>query len=269
MIEKIVRKEIELQKGVKLYSVPDARMSDEELREALHNDWDFANWEEPTAEMCQDMDIEPGIKTLILGGFDEFCFCPKEKIFPNVVELHICRNVSCIIIDPKAFPNIRKVTSESPYFLDSDMLVRLPDDIADMVMCDEISKQDAANMNRGILENVFCRRPDEVVDLNGIQEISGNCSFYGCETENIINTDSVTDCWLGSFYCFKPFNPNNKWNIEDKYKEDYMIGTILVMPYIEPGKDDKKLSIFFLIKRLLLLQKMMLDFRLQDDVLTL
>ena len=87
--------------------------------------------------MCQDMDIEPGIKTLILGGFDEFCFCPKEKIFPNVVELHICRNVSCIIIDPKAFPNIRKVTSESPYFLDSDMLVRLPDDIADMVMCDE------------------------------------------------------------------------------------------------------------------------------------
>lgn len=42
MIEKIVRKEVELQKGVKLYSVPDARMSDEELREALHNDWDFS-----------------------------------------------------------------------------------------------------------------------------------------------------------------------------------------------------------------------------------
>lgn len=255
MIEKIVRKEVELQEGVKLYSVPDARMSDEELREALHNDWDFANWEEPTAEMCQDMDIEPGIKTLILGGFDEFCFCPKEKIFPNVVELHICRNVSCIIIDPKAFPNIRKVTSESPYFLDSDMLVRLPDDIADMVMCDEISKQDAANMNRGILENVFCRRPDEVVDLNGIQEISGNCSFYGCETENIINTDSVTDCWLGSFYCFKPFNPNNKWNIEDKYKEDYMIGTILVMPYIEPGKDDKKTKYIFPDKKVTAIAK--------------
>lgn len=255
MIEKIVRKEVELQKGVKLYSVPDARMSDEELREALHNDWDFANWEKPTAEMCQDMDIEPGIKTLTLGGFDEFCFCPKEKIFPNVVELHICRNVSCIIIDPKAFPNIRKVTSESPYFLDSDMLVRLPDDIADMVMCDEISKQDAANMNRGILENVFCRRPDEVVDLNGIQEISGNCSFYGCETENIINTDSVTDCWLGSFYCFKPFNPNNKWNIEDKYKEDYMIGTILVMPYIEPGKDDKKTKYIFPDKKVTAIAK--------------
>ena len=86
MIEKIVRKEVELQEGVKLYSVPDARMSDEELREALHNDWDFANWEEPTAEMCQDMDIEPGIKTLILGGFDEFCFYPEEKVFPDVVK---------------------------------------------------------------------------------------------------------------------------------------------------------------------------------------
>lgn len=194
MIEKIVRKEVKLQKGVKLYSVPDARMSDEELREALHNDWDFANWEEPTAEMCQDMDIEPGIKTLILGGFDEFCFYPKEKTFPNVVELHICQNVSCITIDHKAFPNVRKVTSDSPYFLDSDMLVRLPDDIADMIRCGEISKQDAADMNRGILENVFCRRPDEVLDLNGIKEISVSCSFSGCETENIINTDNVTNC---------------------------------------------------------------------------
>lgn len=29
MIKKIVRKEVELQKGVKLYSVPDAKMNDE------------------------------------------------------------------------------------------------------------------------------------------------------------------------------------------------------------------------------------------------
>lgn len=75
MIEKIVRKEIELQEGVKLYSVPDARMSDEELREALHNDWDFANWEEPTAEMCQDMDIEPGIKALQIAQLYGFAHC--------------------------------------------------------------------------------------------------------------------------------------------------------------------------------------------------
>lgn len=253
MIEKIVRKEVELQKGVKLYSVPDARMSDEELREALHS-WDF-NWEEPTAEMCQDMDIEPGIKTLILGGFDEFCFYPEEKVFPDVVEIHICKDVSCVALYHKAFPNVRKITSESPYFLDSDMLVRLPDDIADMVICDEISKQDAANMNRGILENIFCRKQDEVVNLNGIKEISDRCSFSGCETKNIINTDSVTDCWLGSFYCFKPFNPNNKWNIEDKHKEDYMIGTILVMPYIEPGKDDEKTKYVFPDKKITAIAK--------------
>lgn len=255
MIEKIVRKEIELQEGVKLYSVPDARMSDEELREALHNDWDFANWEEPTAEMCQDMDIEPGIKTLILGGFDEFCFYPEEKVFPDVVEIHICKDVSCVALYHKAFPNVRKITSESPYFLDSDMLVRLPDDIADMVICDEISKQDAANMNRGILKNIFCRRPDEIVDLKGIKEISDSCSFSGCKTKNIINTDSVTDCWLGSFYCFNPFNPNNKWNIEDKYKEDYMIGTILVMPYIEPEKEDEKTKYIFPDKKVTAIAK--------------
>lgn len=253
MIEKIVRKEVELQKGVKLYSVPDARMSDEELREAIGS-WDSI-WEEPAAEMCQDMDVEPGIKTLILGGFDEFCFYPKEKTFPNVVELHICQNVSCITIDHKAFPNVRKVTSDSPYFLDSDMLVRLPDDIADMIRCGEISKQDAADMNRGILENVFYRRPDEVLDLNGIKEISVSCSFSGCETENIINTDNVTNCWLGSFYWFKPFSPDKKWDVESKQKKDYMIGTILVMPYIKPGKDDEKTKYVFPDKKITAIAK--------------
>ena len=253
MIEKIVRKEVELQEGVKLYSVPDARMSDEELREAIGS-WDSI-WEEPAAEMCQDIDVEPGIKTLILGGFDEFCFYPEEKVFPDVVEIHICKDVSCVALYHKAFPNVRKITSESPYFLDSDMLVRLPDDIADMVICDEINKQDAADMNRGILENVFCRRPDEVLDLNGIKEISVRCSFSGCETENIINTDNVTNCWLGSFYWFKPFSPDKKCDVESKQKKDYMIGTILVMPYIESGKNDEKTTYIFPDKKITAIAK--------------
>ena len=252
MIEKIVRKEVELQKGVKLYSVPDARMSDEELREAINDcDCEFdLGFEEPTAEMCQGIEIEPGIKTLMLGGFDEFLFLGKNKVFPDIEEIHICENVCSVIINHNSFPNVRKVTSDSPYFLDSDMLVKLPDDIADMVMCDEISKQDAADMNRGILENIFCRRPDEIVDLKGIKEISRECSFSGCETENIINTDSVTDCRLGSFYWFKPFNTDSKWNVEGKYKEDFTIGTILIMPYIEPGQDDKKIKYIFPDKKI-------------------
>lgn len=257
MIEKIVRKEVELQKGVKLYSVPDARMSDEELREAIDDcDWNFElGFKEPAADMCQGMDIEPGIKTLMLGGFDEFLFLGKNKVFPDIEEIHICENVCSVIINYNSFPNVRKITSDSPYFLDSDMLVRLPDDIADMVMCGEISKQDAASMNRGILENIFHRNKNEIVDLKGIKEISRECSFSGCETENIINTDSVTKCWLGSFYCFKPFNQNNKWNMEDKHKEDYMIGTILVMPYIEPGKDDEKTKYIFPDKKVTAIAK--------------
>ena len=252
MIEKIVRKEVELQKGVKLYSVPDARMSDEELRKAIDGcDWNFElGFKEPTAELCQGMEIEPGIKTLTLGGFDEFLFLGKNKVFPDIEEIHICENVCSVIINHNSFPNVRKVTSDSPYFLDSDMLVKLPDDIADMVMCGEISKQDAADMNRGILENIFCRNQDEIVDLKGIKEISCECSFSGCETENIINTDSVTDCRLGSFYWFKPFNPDSKWDVEDKYKEDYIIGTIQVMPYIEPGQDDKKIKYIFPDKKI-------------------
>lgn len=128
MIEKIVRKEVELQKGVKLYSVPDARMSDEELREAIDDcDWNFElGFKEPAADMCQGMDIEPGIKTLMLGGFDEFLFLGKNKVFPDIEEIHICENVCSVIINHNSFPNVRKVTSDSPYFLDSDMLVRLP-----------------------------------------------------------------------------------------------------------------------------------------------
>lgn len=105
MIEKIVRKEVELQEGVKLYSVPDARMSDEELEGNT------------SAEVCQNIEIEPDVKTLILGGFDEFLFRGKNKVFSDVEEIHICKNVSYIILDSNAFPNVRKITSDSPYFL--------------------------------------------------------------------------------------------------------------------------------------------------------
>lgn len=258
MIEKIVRKEVELQKGVKLYSVPDARMSDEELKEAIDDcDWNFElGFKEPAADMCQGMDIEPGIKTLMLGGFDEFLFLGKNKVFPDIEEIHICENVCSVIINHNSFPNVRKVTSDSPYFLDSDMLVRLPDDIADMVMCGEISKQDAANMNRGILENIFHRSQDEVVDLKGVKEISCECSFSGCETENIINTDSVTDCWLGSFYRFKPFNlESGEENKKNEQKKNYMIGTILVKPYIEPVKDDEETKYTFPDKKITAIAK--------------
>lgn len=235
MIKKIVRKEVELQKGVKLYSVPDARMSDEELEG------------ETSAEVCQNIEVEPGVKTLILGGFDEFFFLKRNKVFPDVEEIHICKDVCSITISHDAFPNVRKVTSDSSYFLDSDMLVRLPDDIADMVRCCEISKKEAADMNRGILENIFHRRPDEVVDLKGIKEISNSCSFSGCETENIINTDNVTSCsdWSWMF-------PADE---QEEYKEDGILGTILVKPYIKPCEDGEQLKYVFPDKKITAIAK--------------
>lgn len=235
MIEKIVRKEVELQEGVKLYSVPDARMSDEELEG------------ETSAEICQNIEVEPGVKTLILGGFDEFFFLKRNKVFPDVEEIHICKDVCSITISHDAFPNVRKVTSDSSYFLDSDMLVRLPDDIADMVRCCEISKKEAADMNRGILENIFHRRPDEVVDLKGIKEISNSCSFSGCETENIINTDNVTSCsdWSWMF-------PADE---QEEYKEDGILGTILVKPYIKPCEDGEQLKYVFPDKKITAIAK--------------
>lgn len=246
MIEKIVRKEVELQKGVKLYSVPDARMSDEELEG------------ETAAEVCQNIEIEPGVKTLILGGFDEFFFYSK-KVFPDVVEIHICKDVCSITINHDAFPNVRKVTSDSPYFLDSDMLVRLPDDIADMIRCCEISKKEAADMNRGILENIFCRRPDEVVDLKGIKEISNSCSFSGCETENIINTDNVTSCSCRS-WMFPVDEQEEYADEQEECKEDGILGTILVKPYVKPCEDGEQLKYVFPDKKITAIAQDILTF---------
>lgn len=246
MIEKIVRKEVELQKGVKLYSMPDARMSDEELEG------------ETSAEVCQNIEIEPGVKTLILGGFDEFFFYSK-KVFSDVVEIHICKDVCSIIINHDAFPNVRKVTSDSPYFLDSDMLVRLPDDIADMIRCCEISKKEAADMNRGILENIFCRKPDEIVDLKGIKEISNSCSFSGCETENIINTDNVTSCSIRS-WMFPVDEQEEYVDEQEEYKEDGILGTILVNPYVKPCEDGEQLKYVFPDKKITAIAQDILTF---------
>lgn len=246
MIEKIVRKEVELQKGVKLYNVPDARMSDEELEG------------ETAAEVCQNIEIEPGVKTLILGGFDEFFFYSK-KVFPDVVEIHICKDVCSITINHDAFPNVRKVTSDSPYFLDSNMLVRLPDDIADMIRCCEISKKEAADMNRGILENIFCRRPDEVVDLKGIKEISNSCSFSGCETENIINTDNVTSCSCRS-WMFPVDEQEEYADEQEECKEDGILGTILVKPYVKPCEDGEQLKYVFPDKKITAIAQDILTF---------
>lgn len=246
MIEKIVRKEVELQEGVKLYSVPDARMSDEELEG------------ETAAEVCQNIEIEPGVKTLILGGFDEFFFYSK-KVFPDVVEIHICKDVCSITINHDAFPNVRKVTSDSPYFLDSNMLVRLPDDIADMIRCCEISKKEAADMNRGILENIFCRRPDEVVDLKGIKEISNSCSFSGCETENIINTDNVTSCSCRS-WMFPVDEQEEYADEQEECKEDGILGTILVKPYVNPCEDGEQLKYVFPDKKITAIAQDILTF---------
>lgn len=247
MIEKIVRKEVELQKGVKLYSVPDARMSDEELEECT------------SVEVCKNIEVEPGVKTLILGGFDEFFFLKKNRVFPDVEEIHICKDVSYITLDSNAFPNVRKITSDSPYFLDSDMLVRLPDDIADMVRCGEISKKEAADMNRGILKNIFCRKPDEVVDLKGIKEISNSCSFSGCETENIINTDNVTSCSIKS-WMFPVDEQEEYVDEQEEYKEDGILGTILVKPYVKPCEDGEQLKYVFPDKKITAIAQDILTF---------
>lgn len=93
---------------------------------------------------CNDIDINPGIETVIFGEFNAFyLMSDDQKSFPDVKEIHINSNVSSINISNCMFPNVRKITSDSPYFLSDSMLIKIPDDIADMILSGEISKEEA------------------------------------------------------------------------------------------------------------------------------
>lgn len=181
---------------------------------------------------CNDIDINPGIETVIFGEFNAFyLMSDDQKSFPDVKEIHINSNVSSINISNCMFPNVRKITSDSPYFLSDSMLIKIPDDIADMILSGEISKEEAKKMQRCILQNSFCKTEEDIIDLYGIKEIQA-CAFKNCKTKNITNTESVTKC----YHAFNEY-PIIEDVIKNGITEDVIIGTILVCPYIKDDVD--------------------------------
>lgn len=196
------RKIVEMQKGVRLHIDEDGN--------------------------CVDIDIEDGIKTLIFDGSDYFDFDSLygKKSFPDITELHIGRDVQYICIRNKVFPNVRKITSDSPYFKSGNLLVSIPDYVVDMLKDADIDEKYIKTSHNYVLQNVFCIRPDEIIDLSEIGYIQ--ClAFEDCLSCNIINSDNVTtcddDCLLNLAH-------------EDN-KKNLIAGTILMKPYIEFDSD--------------------------------
>ena len=71
-------------------------------------------WDESHEDIL-DMNVEAGIKVVALPS--SVRMSKTEKMFPDVEELVIANNVKNILIPNTLFPNVKKVTSRSPYFI--------------------------------------------------------------------------------------------------------------------------------------------------------
>lgn len=94
-----------------------------------------------------------------------------KKAFPNIVELIIGYEVSNISIPNKMFPNVKKVTSMSDYFISGKYL---------------IGRGNGCNRNDTYLLNVFKQSEDDAIDFSLFSQIE-SYAFEGCKAKKIIN----------------------------------------------------------------------------------
>ena len=121
----------------------------------------------------RDIDIEPGIKEARFVCPDgeyavQFLLDKCMKQFPDVEKIYIGPGVNSLHFSNFMFPNVKYVESDSKSFLSGQMLVS----------------------TSSSLYNVFCRKPEDVIDLNKVMFIEDK-AFAGCMSTNIINTDNV------------------------------------------------------------------------------
>lgn len=121
-----------------------------------------------------DIDIEPGVKEarfICPDGETAVVFFLEKcmKQFPDIEKIYIGSGVKSLHFSNFMFPNVKYVESDSKSFLSGQMLVS----------------------RGGSLYNVFCRKPEDVIDLNKVIFIEDK-AFAGCMSTNIINTDNVS-----------------------------------------------------------------------------
>lgn len=102
----------------------------------------------------RDIDIEPGIKEALFVCPDgeyavQFLLEKCMKQFPDVEKIYIGPGVNSLHFSNFMFPNVKYVESDSKSFLSGQMLVS----------------------TSSSLYNVFCRKPEDVIDLNKVMFI--------------------------------------------------------------------------------------------------
>lgn len=133
-------------------------------------------WDESHEDIL-DMNVEAGIK--IVEFPSNIRMSKTEKAFPDVEELVISKNAKNILIPNTLFPNAKKVTSHSPYFVSGKYLIK---------RC------------RGIytkLLNVFCTSDDINLKYGSGYDVAStiaNYAFAGSKSTVLLGTESILSC---------------------------------------------------------------------------
>lgn len=140
-----------------------------------------------------DIDIDQDVTELYLSGdkaqhyvIKEIRMYENKKRFPQIERIYIADSVMSIRIPNKMFPNVKEIISDSKSFQSGNLLIRK-----------------ALGYAKGVcLFNTFCKKADELIDLNGVETIAGN-AFDGCESSNIINAGGIKEVCQNAFYGYK------------------------------------------------------------------
>lgn len=124
---------------------------------------------------CVDMDIEKNVEEVIVPEKIRYIMALPPKCFANVKTLCIGKDVETIQIENSMFPNVRKVKSDSPHFKDGTMLI-------ESLCKGEVLK----------LDNSFCLKPEEVLDLSDITDIELH-ALSNCAAGAIVNCNALQD----------------------------------------------------------------------------
>jgi|GEM_PF-3403651 len=140
-----------------------------------------------------DIDIDQNVTELYLSGdkerryiINEVRMLENKKRFPQIERIYIADSVTSIRIPNKMFPNVKEIISDSKSFKSGNLLIRT-----------------ALGYARGVcLFNTFCKKADELIDLNGVETIAEN-AFDGCESSNIVNVGGIKEVHQNTFYGYE------------------------------------------------------------------
>ena len=133
-------------------------------------------WDECHEDII-DMDVEPGIKVVVLPS--SVRMSKTEKMFPDVEELVIANNVKNILMPNTLFQNAKKVTSHSHYFVSGKYLIK---------RCRGMYTE---------LLNVFCTSDDINLEYGSGHDVASKIADYafaGSKSTILLGTDSISSC---------------------------------------------------------------------------